>query len=80
MLGFAAGSSWLAMLQDDKEEGLPDLSPELVGLSHRQSLAGETLAQGVYLLPWPALSIWRSVRALPGVWQLAERCLLPRQI
>jgi len=34
MLGFAAGSSWLAMLQDD-EEGVPDPSPEQVGLSPR---------------------------------------------
>lgn len=31
MLGFAAGSSWLVMLQDDEEEGLPDPSPGLVG-------------------------------------------------
>lgn len=79
MLGFAAGSSWLVVLQDDAE-GLPDPSPDLVGLAPSQSLAGETLTQGVYLLPWPALSIWSSVRALPGEWQLAERCLLPRQI
>lgn len=80
MLDFAAGSSWLVMLQDDDDEGLPGPSPELVGLSPRQSLVEETLARGVYLLPCPALSIWRSVRALPGMWQLAERCLLPRQI
>lgn len=31
MLGFAVGSSWLVMLQDDEEEGLPDPSPGLVG-------------------------------------------------
>lgn len=80
MLGFAASSSWLVMLQDDDEEGLPDPSPEPVGLSPRQSLAGETLVPTVYLLPQPALSFWSSVRALPGMWQLAERCLLPRQM
>lgn len=79
MLGFAAGSFWFVMLQDD-DEGLPDPSPELVGLAPSQSLAGETLTQGVYFLPWPALSIWISVRALPGEWQLAERCPLSRQI
>lgn len=79
-LGFAAGSSRLVVRQDDKEEALPEPFPELVGLSPTQSLAGETRAQGVCLLPWPALSVWSSVGALPGEWQLAVRCLLPRRI
>lgn len=46
-LGFAAGSSWLVMLQGEEEEGFPHPLPEAVGLSPRQFLAEVRLTQGL---------------------------------